>query len=498
MKDGEILEKKEIIESIAKRGNGSIYLGVVGAVRTGKSTFIKRFIENLVVPNITDEYEKKRCLDEIPQSAQGKAIMTTEPKFVPSNGATVQVEEFLTNIHLVDCVGFVIPGATGYEDEDGNPRMVKTPWFPDSIPFVEAAQVGTEKVIRDHATIGIVVTTDASFGEISRNNYLEAEERVINELKDIGKPFIVVLNSVHPTNTETVRLAKDMEDTYNVPVIPISAEKMNEVEIMEILKKALYEFPVLDIKVNIPDWIDALPSTHDVKKHYLDKIRESVISVEKIKDIDYILEHFNDSEYISKSYISELDAATGTVTINLEASEELYNTILKSIMGDAATNKAGLIKIFATYKETKEEMDLIKGALNVARKSGYGIVYPTIKDMKLETPEIIKQGSRYGVKLKATASSVHLMKVEVQSTFEPIIGSEAQSKELINYLMKDYEKDPNSIWQSEIFGRSLEEIVQEGIQAKLSMMPDATRYKLSQTVTKIVNKGANNLIAFVI
>ncbi len=498
MKDGEILEKKELLGAISKRGNGSIYLGVVGAVRTGKSTFIKRFIENLVVPNITDEYERKHCLDEIPQSAQGKTIMTTEPKFVPSNGAVVQVDEFSTNIKLVDCVGFVIPGCNGYEDEEGNPRMVKTPWFEDSIPFIEAAQIGTEKVIRDHATIGIVVTSDGSFGEIPRDNYKDAEIKVINELKEIGKPFIVILNSLHPTNTETIRIAKELEEDYDVPVMPISAEKMNEVEIMEILKKALYEFPVIDIKVNVPDWIDALPKSNEIKQHYLDKIRESVISVEKIKDIDFILEHFQDSEYIAKSYISELDAASGTVTINLEAREDLYNEVLKEIMGDTAMSKAGMIKIFANYKEAKEEMDGIKTALNVARQSGYGIVYPTIKDMKLETPEIVKQGTRYGVKLKATASSVHLMKVEVQSTFEPIIGSEQQSKELINYLMKDYEKDPNSIWQSEIFGRSLEAIVQEGIQAKLSMMPEATRYKLSQTVTKIVNKGANNLIAIVL
>lgn len=244
------------------------------------------------------------------------------------------------------------------------------------------------------------------------------------------------------------------------------------------------------------DWCST--KNHEIKTHFLEKIKESVISVEKIKDIDFILDHFQDSEYISKSYISELDAATGTVTINLETREELYNEVLTSIMGDTVTTKAGLIRIFANYKDTKEEMDSIKDALKVARNAGYGIVYPTIKDMKLETPEIVKQGTRYGVKLKATASSIHLMKVEVQSTFEPIIGSEAQSKELINYLMKDYEKDPNSIWQSEIFGRSLEAIVQEGIQAKLSMMPDATRYKLSQTVTKIVNKGANNLIAIVI
>ena len=492
------MEKEKIISSIAKRGNGEIYLGVVGAVRTGKSTFIKRFIENLVVPSITDEYEKKRCLDEIPQSAQGKTIMTTEPKFVPSNGATIKVGEFETSIKLVDCVGYVIPEANGFVDEDGNPRMVKSPWFEDAIPFVEAAEIGTEKVIKDHATIGIVVTTDGSFGEISRNSYIEAEEKVVSELKNIGKPFIVILNSVHPTNTETQALARNLSDTYEVPVIPISAELMNEKEIMEILKTALYEFPVLDIKVSIPEWVHVLPNKHEIKAHYLEKIKESVITVEKVKDIDDILNHFNDSEYISNSYISELDAATGTVTINLESTNELYQETLKSIMGDMVTTKAGLLKIFASYTETKEEMESLRSAVKMAKSTGYGIVYPGLKELKLETPELVKQGNRYGVKLKAIASSIHMIKVDVESTFEPIIGSEVQSKELINHLMRDYETDASSIWKSEIFGRSLETIVQEGIQAKLSMMPDNTRYKLKDTVTKIVNKGSNTLIAIVI
>lgn len=492
------MEKEKIISSIAKRGNGEIYLGVVGAVRTGKSTFIKRFIENLVVPNITDEYEKKRCLDEIPQSAQGKTIMTTEPKFVPSNGAKIKVNSFETNIKLVDCVGYVIPDANGFVDEDGNPRMVKSPWFEEAIPFVEAAEIGTEKVIKDHATIGIVITSDGSFGEIKRNSYLEAEEKVIHELKDIGKPFIVILNSVHPTNTETQELARSLSEEYDVPVMPISAELMNEKEIMEILAASLYEFPVLDIKVSIPEWVHVLPNTNEIKKHYIEKIKESVIEVEKVKDVEYILEHFKDSEYIEKSYISELDASTGTVTITLESSEELYTATLKSLMGDMVTTKAGLLKIFANYKTDKEEMDSLRGAIKMARNTGYGIVYPSIKELKLETPELVKQGSRYGVKLKAVASSIHMMKVDVESTFEPIIGSELQSKELIDRLMKNYEEDAGSIWKSEIFGRSLENIVQEGIQAKLSMMPDNTRYKLKDTVSKIVNKGSNTLIAIVI
>ena len=492
------MEKEKIISSIAKRGNGEIYLGVVGAVRTGKSTFIKRFIENLVVPNISDEYEKKRCLDEIPQSAQGKTIMTTEPKFVPSNGANIKVNEFMTNIKLVDCVGYVIPEANGFVDEDGNPRMVKCPWFEEAIPFVEAAEIGTEKVIKDHATIGIVVTTDGSIGDIKRESYIEAEEKVINELKEIGKPFIVILNSMHPTNTETQELARKLKETYDVPVMPISAELMNEKEIMEILKTALYEFPVLDIKVSIPEWVHVLPCDNEIKKHYLEKIKESVISVEKVKDIDYILEHFDDSEIISKSYISDLDAATGTVTINLESSNELYTETLKSLMGDMVTTKAGLLKIFAHYSADKEEMDSMKKSLKMARNAGYGIMYPTIKELKLDAPELVKQGSRYGIKLKAKASSIHLIKVDVESTFEPIIGSEMQSKELIDKIMKEYDKDPDSIWKNEIFGRSLENIVQEGIQAKLSMMPENTRCKLKDTVTKIVNKGSNTLIAIVI
>lgn len=492
------MDKNDILTSIAKRGNGEIYLGVVGAVRTGKSTFIKRFIENLVVPYITDEYEKKRCLDEIPQSAQGKTIMTTEPKFVPSNGANIEVQDFTASIKLIDCVGYVIPGANGYEDEAGNPRMVKTPWTPEEIPFVEAAEIGTEKVIKDHATIGIVVTTDASFGEIPRSEYLNAEERVISELKALGKPFIVILNTVHPTNSETVRLKDELATKYDVPVIPVSVESMNEVDIMGILETALMEFPVLDVEISIPEWIHILSNDDEIKKEYLDKIRESVTSIEKLKDVNTIIDHFKDSQYIDKSYISALDASTGIVTLKLEAKDELYKEKLSSVMGDAKTTKASILKMFIDYSEGKSETGALKDALKMAKSTGYGIVYPDLKDMKLDTPEIIKQGTRYGVKLKAVASSIHLIKVDVESTFEPIIGSEIQSKELIDYLMRDYETDPASIWKSEIFGRSLDVIVKEGIQAKLSLMPENTRFKLGNTITKIVNKGSNNLIAIVI
>lgn len=492
------MNNENILKYLAKRGNGDIYLGVVGAVRTGKSTFIKKVIENLIVPNIDDEIEKKRYLDEIPQSAQGKTIMTTEPKFVPSNGAKIKVEGFSANVKLIDCVGYVIPNANGYEDENGNPRMVMTPWFPEAIPFIEAAEVGTEKVIRDHSTIGIVVTTDGSFGEIKRKDYVEAEEKVVKELKEIGKPFIVLLNTSHPKSQETETLANELRANYDVPVMPMSIVDMKNEEIYEVLKTALYEYPVIDIKFRIPEWIHVLDNKNEVKKHYLELIRNCVVDVRKVKDVDNLLSYFKDSEYINKAYISEVDSGTGIVTVNLDSSDELYNKILQDMIGESITSKAGMLKIFASYSEGKNEYEAIKSALKMAKSTGYGIVYPTLKDMKLDTPEIIKQGNRYGVKLRAVASSIHLMKVDVVSTFEPIIGSEMQSKELINYLMKDYETDPDNIWKSEIFGRSLDTIVQEGIQAKLSIMPENTRYKLSQVVTKIVNKGSNNLIAIVL
>lgn len=492
------MEMKDIIESISKRGNGSIYLGVVGAVRTGKSTFIKRVIENLVVPNIEDEYDKKKCLDEIPQSSNGKQIMTTEPKFVPSNGAVIKIDDFTTNVKLIDCVGFVIDDAIGYEDDEGNPRLVNTPWYTESIPFIEAAEIGTEKVIKDHATIGIVVTTDGSFGEFKRDDYLNAEEKVIEELKAINKPFIVILNTTRPGDASTIKICEELTQKYDVEVMPLDIENLGKKEINDILRKAINEFPIVDVQVKLPEWVHVLSNKNDIKSHYLNKIKESVVNVNKIKDVDSIINYYTDSAYISRAYISSLDTGNGIVTLNLESPDELYNETLKSIMGDININKASILKVFSLYREGEEEHQTLSQALKSTYSSGYGIVYPTLKDMHLETPEIIKQGTRYGVRLKAKATSIHMMKVDVESTFEPIIGTELQSKELINYIMKDYNEDPSSIWKSEIFGRSLDVIVKEGIQAKLSMMPENTRYKLSNTVTKIVNKGSDKLIAIVL
>lgn len=491
------MEKQEIIKNIAARSGGDIYLGIVGAVRTGKSTFIKRMVETLIVPNIEDEYERKRALDEIPQSAAGKTIMTTEPKFVPNNAAKIHIDDFNCNIRLIDCVGYVIDKAVGAEDENG-PRMVKTPWYNEEIPFVEAAEVGTEKVIKDHSTIGIVVTTDGSIGEFNRNDYLEAENRVISELKSIGKPFIVLLNSTHPTLPETERLADSLKEEHDVPVIPISVEAMTEKDMYNILREALYEFPVLEVKVNMPEWIAILNHDHPVKKEYIKCIRESVVEIDKLRDIENITGQFLDSEMIEKSYLSNVDPSTGIVTITLTAPTSLYNKTLTSIINVDVKNKADLLSLFQDFNVAKKEYDQIKYALKMVKQTGYGVATPSLNDMKLNTPEVVKQGPRYGVKLKAIAPSIHMIRVDVESTFEPIIGSEVQSKELIDYLMKDYKTDPTSIWKSEIFGRSLDNIVQEGIQSKINLMPDNIRFKLQQTLTKVVNKGSNNMIAIVI
>ncbi len=491
------MEKYEIIKNIAQRSGGDIYLGVVGAVRTGKSTFIKKMIETLVVPNLTDEYEKKRALDEIPQSAAGKTIMTTEPKFIPNNTAKIKVEDVDCNIKLIDCVGYMINNAIGATDENG-PRMVKTPWYSEEIPFTEAAEIGTEKVIKEHSTIGIVMTSDGSFGEFQRNDYIDAETRVIKELKSIGKPFIVILNSSHPTFPETERIAQELKEEHNVPVIPISVENMNEKDTISILKEALYEFPVLEVRINMPEWISILNPDNKIKKSYIDSIRESVIEIDKIKDVEKITEHLLKNEYIEKSYLSNIDTSTGIITVNLTSPATLYNQTLRELIDIDIKNKADLLSIFQEFNTAKKEYDQIKYALKMVKQTGYGIAIPSIEDMKLDKPEIIKQGSRYGIKLKAVAPSIHMIRVDVESTFEPIIGSELQSKELIDYITKGKEKENNEIWKSEIFGRSIDSIVQEGIQSKINLMPDNIRYKLQNTLSKVVNKGSNNMIAIVI
>ena len=487
------MEKKDIIKNIAKRSGGELYLGVVGAVRTGKSTFIKRMVETLMIPNMENEYDKKRTLDEIPQSASGKTIMTTEPKFIPMNAAKIKIDDFTCNIKLIDCVGYMIDNAIGAMDENG-PRMVKTPWYSEEIPFTEAAEIGTEKVIKEHSSLGIVITTDGSIGDFERKDYLEAEKRVIEELKTLNKPFIVVLNTTHPNTPETDKLQRELEESYQVPILPINIESMTEQDMIHILKEALYEFPVLEVKVNMPEWISILDPNNKIKKAYIDSMKESVIDIDKIRDVETITEAFEKNEYIEKCYLSEVDTSTGCITVNLTAKSELYQEVIQELVQKDIKTKADLLSLFQEYNIAKKEYDSIKYALKMVKQTGYGIATPSIEDMKLDHPEIIKQGSRYGVKLKAVAPSIHMIKVDVESTFEPIIGSELQSKELIDYL----NKNNNEIWKSEIFGRSLDSIVQEGIQAKINLMPDNIRFKLQNTLTRVVNKGSNNVITIVI
>ena len=371
-------------------------------------------------------------------------------------------------------------------------------WYNEEIPFTEAAEIGTEKVIKDHSTIGIVITSDGSIGEFERNDYLEAETRVVTELKNIGKPFIVILNSTHPSLPETEKLSEKLREEYNVPVLPISIEAMTEKDMYNILREALYEFPVLEVKVNMPEWIAILNPDHPVKKSYIDSIKESIIEIDKLKDIENITNHFIENEYIEKAYLSDVDSSTGIVTVNLVATKGLYQKTLEEIIKVDVKNKADLLSLFQEFNTAKKEYDQIKYALKMVKQTGYGVATPSIEDMKLDTPEIVKQGPRYGVKLKAVAPSIHMIRVDVESTFEPIIGSEVQSKELIDYLMKDHEKSPSEIWKSEIFGRSLDSIVQEGIQSKINLMPDNIRFKLQTTLSKVVNKGSNNMIAIVI
>lgn len=491
------MDKIDIIRNITERTGGDIYLGVVGAVRTGKSTFIKRFLENLIVPNIEDEYERKRTLDEIPQSAAGKTIMTTEPKFVPSNATKIKIDDFTANVRLVDCVGYIIDGAKGYEDENG-PRMVRTPWYEEAIPFVEAAEIGTEKVIKDHSSIGVLITTDGSIGEFGRNSYIEAENKVAEELSEIGKPYIIILNSTHPMLPETEDLAQKLKSEYNVPVLPMNIDNMSERDSYNILREALYEFPVNSINVEIADWVACLSPNNYLKKAYIEAIRESIEPVDKLRDVDIITQKLEECEYIEKAYLSDVDTSTGDVKVTLKTPNNLYNEVLKEIIGIDITSRSQLLSLFQDYGEAKKEYDQIKDALKMVKEVGYGVAAPSLQDMTLDTPEIIKQGSRYGIKLKATAPSIHMFRVDVESTFEPIIGSELQSKELINYIMKDKDEGTENIWKSEIFGRSLDVIVQEGIQAKLSLMPEQVRYKLRQTLSKLVNKGSSNLFAIVI
>ena len=492
------MEKIDIFKDISKRTNGDIYLGIVGAVRTGKSTFIKRFMELVVLPNIADESDRSRAMDELPQSAAGKTIMTTEPKFIPNQAVTVNVEQGLdVNVRLVDCVGYAVEGAKGFEDENG-PRMIHTPWYEEPIPFHDAAEIGTRKVIQEHSTIGIVVTTDGTIGEIARSDYEEAEEKVIEELKDVGKPFIMVVNSVRPTSPETEFLRQELAEKYDIPVVAVSVENMTEQDVYKVLREALFEFPVLEVNVNLPSWVMVLKEEHWLRENYQSAIQTTVKNIKRLRDVDEIVATFSEYDYIDQANLAGMEMGEGIAEIDLHAPPELYDEILKEIVGEEIRGKDHLLELMQEFTHAKREYDQVASALQMVKQTGYGIAAPSVQDMILDEPEIIRQGTRFGVRLKAVAPSIHMIKVEVESEFAPIIGTEKQSEELVRYLMQDFEDDPLSIWESDIFGRSLNSIVREGIQGKISLMPENARYKLKDTLERIINEGSGGLLAIIL
>ncbi|MCQ2010089.1 MAG: stage IV sporulation protein A [Sporolactobacillus sp.] len=494
----EKLERVDIFKDIAERTGGDIYLGVVGAVRTGKSTFIKKFMELVVLPNIEDEADRVRAKDELPQSAAGKQIMTTEPKFIPNHAVKVSVEDGLdVNIRVVDCVGYAVKGAKGFEDENG-PRMVHTPWYDEPIPFQEAAEIGTRKVIQEHSTLGVVVTTDGSIGEIGREDYVESEERIVDELKEVGKPFILIVNSTHPYHPETEALRKELSEKYDIPVLAQSVENMTEHDINNILREALFEFPVLEVNVNLPSWVMVLNDEHWLRKSYEDAVKETVKDIKRLRDVDRVVGTFGQYDFIENAQLSGIEMGKGTAEIDLFAPDNLYDQVLKEVVGVEIRGKDHLLQLMQDFAHAKREYDQVADALKMVKQTGYGIAAPSISDMSLDEPEIIKQGSRFGVRLKAVAPSIHMIKVDVESEFAPIIGTEKQSEELVRYLMQDFEDDPLSIWNSDIFGRSLNSIVREGISAKLALMPENARYKLKETLERIINEGSGGLIAIIL
>lgn len=492
------MKKIDIFKDIAERTGGDIYLGVVGAVRTGKSTFIKRFMEQVVIPNISEESDRIRATDELPHSGAGKTITTIEPKFVPNQAVNIHVSEGLDiNVRLVDCVGYAIEGAKGYEDENG-PRMINTPWFDDPVPFQEAAEVGTRKVIQEHSTLGVVVTTDGSITDIPRYAYEEVEERVVEELKEVGKPFIMVLNSNRPYSEQTQVLRQELTEKYDIPVMALSVANMGEEEILQVMKEVLFEFPVHEVNVNLPSWVMVLDEDHWLRQEFENSVRETVKDIRRLRDVDAVVDQFTQYDFIDKAALSGMDMGQGIAEIDLYAPDELYDRILTEVVGVEIRGKDHLLELMVEFTRAKKEYDKVAEALKMVRTTGYGVAAPTLDEMTLDEPELIKQGSRFGVRLKATAPSIHMIKVNVHSEFAPIIGSERQSEELVNYLMRDFEQDPLKIWESDIFGRSLNSIVREGIQAKLSMMPENARYKLQETLERIINEGSGGLIAIIL
>ncbi len=490
--------KNDIYSDIAKRTDGDIYIGIVGPVRTGKSTFIKRFMEQLVIPNITSEYKKERAVDELPQSAAGKTIMTTEPKFIPEEAAEVRInDEVSFNVRMIDCVGYIVPSAIGYIENEA-PRMVMTPWFDEEIPFAMAAEIGTRKVIQEHSTIGLVVTSDGSISDIPREEYHEAEKRVIDELNNINKPFVIILNCVNPESEQSQNLAKELSEEYSSAVIPVNCLELDENGIHDIIMQVLYAFPVKEININMPKWVTSLAKEHWLKSSILNTIKNAVGMIHHVRDVKDFTNALSDGEHIVNSSTGKIDLGKGSADINLELEDNLFYKILGEETGIEINSDNELLTLLKDLICIKKKYEKIENALSEAEATGYGIVMPQLEDLTLEEPEISKQGGKYGVRLKASAPSIHMMKANIVTEVNPIVGSEKQSEELVMYLMNEFNEDPKKIWNSNIFGKSLHELVNEGLHNKLYRMPVDARLKLQETLERIINDGCSGLICFIL
>ena len=492
------MTQTSIYRDISERTDGALYLGVIGPVRSGKSTFIKRFMETMVLPNIQDSRILDRAIDELPQSAAGKTIMTTEPKFIPEQAVNVSLDDSaLMSVRLIDCVGYIVPSAIGYI-EDNAPRMVKTPWYGEEIPFNMAAEIGTRKVIEEHSTIGIVVTTDGSITDIPREDYVQAETRVIEELQELSKPFVVLLNTTHPHDESTRTLCKEMEEAYHVPVCAVDCLSLEEQDIRAILEKVLFEFPICQIDVCLPRWLTSLDRSHPIRKTVMDSVKKQAASVDKICKVADLARNLLSCEFIDNAGVETITLGNGKATVFAQLGKDLFYQVLSEVTGLDVTDEAALLYRMKDLAKAKQEYDKIRHALDEVEATGYGIVMPTVDEMELEEPEIIKQSGQYGVRLCAQAPSIHMMKANICAEVSPIVGSERQSEELVAYLLREFEENPSKIWDSNIFGSSLYGLVNEGLHNKLSRMPSDARMKLKETVERIINEGCNGLICIIV
>lgn len=492
------MERYDIYKDISDRTGGDIFIGVVGPVRTGKSTFITKFMEQLVIPNISNKLHKNIAVDEMPQSALGRTIMTTQPRFVPAEAVRVSFKNKVSaNVRLIDCVGYFVDGAVGHE-EDGKPRMIKTPWSDKEMTFEKAAEIGTKKVIEEYSTIGILITTDGSFGEIDRANYVRAEERVIKELKATNKPFIILLNSNNPKDEKCLSLADSLEKKHGVSVVCVNALTLTAEDISSIMEKVLLEFPTYSFSVNIPAWMQTLSCENYIISEVLDKVKESSKSVYKMRDLYNVLGDFNEMDNFDGISIDEISLGQGVAEFSIIPKPDLYYKVLSENCGEKIENDYELMSFITSFAEEKRKYVKIKDALESAEKDGYGVVLPALEEMNLEEPELVKQGGKYGVKLKASAPSLHIMKVDVQTEVAPIVGTEKQGEDLINYIMNKFEDNPAAIWETNMFGKSLHDLVNEGLAGKLTALPKDAQGKMRKTLTKMVNENKGGMICILL